>query len=106
MRSSTSSGARLGNRRRCEYGDLLRWEIGQSARGEMGWSAEWRKSSLVAADFGGRRWREYVCESFCDTGAFVAGGFTAHGEATLARSFRDRRSHWFGIILDAPRILI
>ena len=97
---------RLGNGRRAEYGALLGLELARRARGEMGWSAEWRKDALEPDDRQSRRWREYVCESFCDTGAAFAGGFVDHPEVTLARTFRDRREQWFGIILGASRILV
>ena len=97
---------RLGNIRRRSYGVLLEEELAHRARGEMGWSAERRKDGLAPGDRQSRRWREYVCESFCDTGAAVAGGFAGHAEVTLARRYRKRRAEWFGIILRAPRILV
>ena len=39
---------RLGNPARLRYEDLLRAEIAARARGELGWSAEWRKHALRA----------------------------------------------------------
>jgi len=88
---------RLGNPRRWSYEALLREEMRGRARGELGWSAEWRKRALAARDAARRtrRWREYVCESFCDTAAWIFSGVPAHGEYTLARRFRQRRRQWF-----------
>jgi hypothetical protein len=88
---------KLGNPRRQSYEALLRGEMRRRARGEMGWSAEWRKMALGERDLGHRtrRWREYACESFCDTAAWMFSGVAAHGEYTLARSFRERRRQWF-----------
>jgi hypothetical protein len=88
---------RLGNPRRWSYEALLRDEMRGGARGELGWSAEWRKQALAARDAARRtqRWREYVCESFCDTAAWIFSGVPAHREYTLARRFRERRRQWF-----------
>jgi len=88
---------RLGNPRRWSYEALLREELGGRARGELGWSAEWRKRALVARDAveRTRRWREYVCESFCDTAAWIFSEVAAHREYTLARRFCARRRAWF-----------
>jgi hypothetical protein len=88
---------RAGNARRYSFECLLRAEHTAGARGELGWSAEWRKNALTAADFGerSRRWREYCCESFCDTAAWLYGGLPAHPEFTLARPFRRVRRAWF-----------
>jgi len=88
---------RLGNPRRWSYEALLREEMRGRARGELGWSAEWRKRSLAARDAARRtrHWREYVCESFCDTAAWIFSGVSAHREYTLARRFRERRRQWF-----------
>jgi hypothetical protein len=88
---------RLGNPRRWSFEELLREEMRGGARGELGWSAEWRKRALAAQDAGrrSRRWREYVCESFCDTAAWIYSGVCAHPEYTLARRFCERRRHWF-----------
>lgn len=85
--------ARLGNPARRAWEQLL---MGERSRGELGWSAEWRKRALGAEDLRvrNRRWREYACESFCDTAAWMfAGG--DHEEFTLAKRFRRRRKEWF-----------
>jgi hypothetical protein len=70
-------------------------EIARNARGEAGWSAEWRKRELKPADIANRsrRWREYCCESFCDTGAWVVTG--TESEMTLAKRWREGRKAWF-----------
>jgi len=88
---------RLGNARRWSYEALLRQELLARARGEMGWSAEWRKRALQSDDSPRRtrRWREYACESFCDTAAWIFSGVRSHREYTLANRFRRRRRQWF-----------
>lgn len=88
---------RLGNSRRWSYEALLKEELASRARGELGWSAEWRKRALSGYDVTARsrRWREYVCESFCDSAAWIFSGVTGHSEYTLARRYRDRRRAWF-----------
>ena len=87
---------RLGNPRRLAYERLLAGEIDARARGELGWSAEWRKQALATRDRRRRtrRWREYVCESFCDTAAWLLAG-VRHPEFTLAQRFRAVRRDWF-----------
>jgi hypothetical protein len=93
---------RLGNTVRRSWEELLRAELDARARGETGWSAEWRKRALSAEDKAGRsvRWREYCCESFCDTGAWLATG--EEPELTLAARHCGRRRKWFEPILARP----
>jgi hypothetical protein len=88
---------RLGNARRWSFEALLREELLRHARGDLGWSAEWRKRALRPddAELRTRRWREYVCESFCDTAGWLFSGIRTHREYTLARRFRERRRRWF-----------
>jgi len=88
---------RLGNTLRLSFEQLIRTEIERRAQGELGWSAEWRKLALAGKDRRNRtrRWREYLCESFCDTAASLCRGGHGHPEFTLGRSFRDRRRAWF-----------
>ena len=79
-----------------------------AARGELGWSAEGRKSALDPADCAQRTraWREYVCESFCDTAAWFFSVQTEHPEWTLARKHRQARRRWFrGFVADPPLFL-
>lgn len=88
---------RAGNPWRLSYEALLRVETAAGARGELGWSAEWRKQALATADgaLRTRRWREYCCESFCDTAAWLYSGVRNHAEFTLAARFRAHRRAWF-----------
>lgn len=88
---------RLGNRRRQAWEGLLRDELARKARGELGWSAEWRKLGLTPADVSvrSRRWREYACESFCDTAAWLWAGAGGHPEFTLKPRFQTTRRRWF-----------
>ena len=89
---------RLGNTARRSYEELLRGEWRERARGELGWSAELRKNALPHR--GPPRphkpaWRDYVCESFCDTAAWMYAGLRKHPEFTLAQRHRKRRAEWF-----------
>jgi hypothetical protein len=86
---------RLGNPRRRDWETYLAGEWNSGARGEAGWSAEWRKQKLSDEDVieRSRHWREYCCESFCDTAAWIAGGVGT--EVTLAPTRRRARRAWF-----------
>jgi hypothetical protein len=89
---------RLGNPARRSYEALVRREWKQRARGELGWSAESRKRALGDHALPASRvpaWRDYLCESFCDTGAWLYSGVRRHPEYTLAARHRDRRAEWF-----------
>ena len=85
---------RLGNPTRRSYERLVRDEFREHARGELGWSAESRKS-LLSGTAQNPRWREYLCESFCDTAAWLYSGIRRHGEFTLGARFKNRRARWF-----------
>lgn len=82
---------RLGNPPRRSWEALLRAE---RARGEAGWSAEWRKAALSEADRRDRtrRWREYACEAFCDSAAAL---WASPAQCTLAPRWLARRRAWF-----------
>ena len=86
---------RLGNPRRFDWESLLAAEWHAGARGETGWSAEWRKQKLTAADVTGRtrKWREYCCESFCDTAAWLFA--SNESELTLSLKWKEGRNAWF-----------
>jgi hypothetical protein len=88
---------RLGNGRRRRFEELIDAEFRSRARGELGWSAEHLKLALGPADRRERtrRWRSYVCESFCDTGAWLFSGVRRHGEFTLGAPARRRRREVF-----------
>ncbi|MCS7041429.1 MAG: hypothetical protein NZR01_01400 [Bryobacteraceae bacterium] len=84
---------RLSNAERRCWEELLRQQMALGATGELGWSAEKRLASLRPADIErrSRRWREYVCESFCDSAAWAFGLLRRHGEFTLPEPFRSQR---------------
>jgi len=92
---------RLGNPKRRKFAALLQREFRQGTRGELGYSSEWRKKKLTAVGSSQLRkirnqrlWQDYVCESFCDTGAYVLLGSERrpnHSEFTLSRASRERR---------------
>ncbi|MCX6623255.1 MAG: hypothetical protein NTY38_19760 [Acidobacteria bacterium] len=85
---------RLGNPRRHRWEQLLLAERRERARGELGWSAEWRKRALADPP-ATRLWRDYLAESFCDSAAWLYAGVAAHDDFTLADRFRRRRRRWF-----------
>jgi len=88
---------RLPNATRRGWERVLRTELDDHARGELGCSAEWRKEKLKSRDPIDRSlaWRRYACESFCDTAAWLYSGLRTHEEFTLARAFRRHRKSWF-----------
>jgi hypothetical protein len=99
---------RMGNPARLRYENLLLAEVFSRARGELGWSAEWRKGALTARDIGWRtrRWREYCCESFCDTAAWLYSGLRRHQEFTLAPRYQRLRRAWFEKAVKGRRLSI
>lgn len=88
---------RLGNPQRRRYEDLLQGEIRKRVGGELGWSAERLKAALRRADRTRRTraWREYVCESFCDSAAWLLAGRGGSEEFTLPPGARRARRAWF-----------
>jgi len=88
---------RLSNPARESWRELLVRESARHARGELGWSAERLKCAFQSsgAAISGRAWREYSCESFCDTAAWIYASTGEHEEFTLAPRFREIRRAWF-----------
>jgi len=89
---------RLSNQQRFAWEQVLASELRRRAKGELGWSAEWRKEILKRADVRLRsspKWRRYACESFCDSAAWMFAGLRTHDEFTLAASSRRLRRSWF-----------
>ena len=99
--------ARLGNPVRHGFEEVLRREWEEHARGELGWSAESCKLGLSRRDLArrSRRWRHYVCESFCDSAAWLClTGRPDHPEWSLKPRFRSRRRQWFLTADVLPRL--
>lgn len=87
---------RLGNPARASFTRLIETERERGARGELGWSAQRIKETLgEAPSTVSRKYREYICESFCDTGAWFYSGQPEHPEATLAQRYSSARARWF-----------
>ncbi|HTS27619.1 MAG TPA: hypothetical protein VMH81_17215 [Bryobacteraceae bacterium] len=99
---------RAGNPARRSFERVLAEEWRRRARGELGWSAERRKRELTSNDVGrrSRRWREYCCESFCDTAAWLYCGVPDHEEFTLRPAFQRRRREWFRRMIPAGTLSI
>lgn len=99
--------ARLGEAGRQSYEALLIQEWNRHARGELGWSAESRKNILARnVPVPNRQWRDYVCESFCDTAAWLYSGLRRHAEFTLAERHRAKRAEWFQKVFGGREIPI
>jgi hypothetical protein len=98
---------RLGNPARRGWERLLFREIRARAPGELGWSAEWRKTKLRENDLAGRSpaWRRYICESFCDTAAWRFADLGRHPEFTLPRRYRLSRRRWFDAAFSPARTI-
>ncbi len=88
---------RLSNQKRVAWEQVLAGELRDRVKGELGWSAEWRKEVLTRNDARLRtpKWRRYACESFCDSAAWMFAGLRDHDEFTLAAASRRLRRHWF-----------
>jgi hypothetical protein len=88
---------RLGPRIRASFEELVASELDRTARGELGWSSESLKLKMTADDRvqRSRLWRDYICESFCDTAAWLFGTTRHYSEMTLARRYREARRRWF-----------
>jgi hypothetical protein len=100
---------KLGNPVRRSYAALVREEWKNHARGELGWSAESRKLVLLKVSkhpADSPSWRDYLCESFCDSAAWIYSGVRRHPEYTLAARHRNRRAEWFKAIFQGRAIPI
>lgn len=98
---------RLGAAGRRSFEALLLREWARRARGELGWSAESRKNVLVRnVPVPSQQWRDYVCESFCDSAAWLYSGLRRHPEFTLAERYRSKRAEWFRAVFGDREIPI
>lgn len=88
---------RLNNSQRLTFASLLADEKRGRAKGEMGESAGVKKQLLQeqsSLNPSSRLWREYVCESFCDSAAALFSGIAANEHFTLAQRWAGRRYEW------------
>lgn len=85
---------RLANGVRKSFSGMLLDERNRGARGELGESSGVRKE-LFRLNGNPRLWREYVCESFCDTAAWLYAGVIADRSFTLRPRWQERRKLWF-----------
>ena len=98
---------RLSNQTRWSWESVLKAELAGSRPGELGWSAEWRKHKLTRTDVRRRTpaWRRYICESFCDTAAWLCAELRDHDEFTLPGPLRRIRRSWFvSRLFDTPPV--
>src|SRR3954453_1235687 len=89
--------SKLGAKLRSSYEQLVLDEFEAAVVGELGWSAESMKLQLASSDceLRTRRWKDYLCESFCDTAGWLFGTARQYSEMTLGREQRDARRRWF-----------
>ena len=87
------SWLRLGNTLRSQFAGLLQREVQSRAAGELGDSSSVAKERWKLRPASSQLWKNYVCESFCDTGAALY--FAAPKAAQLALRWLQRREHWF-----------
>ncbi|MBV9676877.1 MAG: hypothetical protein JO185_11120 [Acidobacteriaceae bacterium] len=88
---------RLNNCQRRDFADLLIDEMRGRARGEMGESSGLKKQLVqdrASLGLSSRLWRDYVCESFCDSAAALYSGVAANEHFTLAERWAKRRYQW------------
>jgi hypothetical protein len=85
---------RLSNPIRRDWENVL---AAERTKGELGWSAEWRKLKLDPSDRLQRspKWRRYARESFCDSAAWLFAELERHDEFTLPVRSRRVRKAWF-----------
>jgi hypothetical protein len=95
---------RLGNPQRRDFAALLQRELESGARNELGESSATKKAllSLTDCEQNSRLWRDYVCESFCDTAAWYFAGISS-SEFALARRWRKHRECWIRSQFARPR---
>lgn len=91
---------RLGNPKRKEFADILDRELRNGARGETGESSGLYKERVLqrrgSGECGSRLWRDYVCEAFCDTAAWLYADVRTDPTAgELPQRWRNRRERWF-----------
>ena len=84
--------ARAGNPVRQGWADLLTEELASGARGELGESAEVAKQWFAELRHV-RSWKNYVCESFCDTASWYFSDRRI--TVSLATRWRSKRANWF-----------
>jgi hypothetical protein len=97
---------RIGNRVRDEYSALLLGEIARHARGELGESSAVKKAELrqhVKLSPNSPLWRDYICESFCDSAARIFTGAAVHTGPSLAKRWTAMRRDWFSSKRDRER---
>jgi len=100
--------SRLAKRLRDSYERLVLAEFRRGVGGELGWSAESIKLKLTLADrrARNRRWKDYLCESFCDTAGWLFGTASRYSEMTLDRESRDERRRWMREHIETRRLSI
>lgn len=88
---------RLGNGSRKSFEAVLLEERRCRAGGELGESSGVKKEAWRRGSGAGKRrlWRDYVCECFCDTAAWLYTNPQGSKTVSLRKCWRDRREAWF-----------
>jgi hypothetical protein len=93
---------RLGNRARAEFDSLIRSEFRSRARGALGESSGVAREPLTDKDavVRSQRWKNFVCESFCDTAAWLHAGVAESEHFRLAQRWNSVRRTWFAGLIN------
>ena len=94
---------RLGNPVRQSFVSLLSEELNAGAQGELGESAGVHKLASQPKNRQTNR-RDYICESFCDSAAWLYAGLNSSSNWTLAARWRKRRQAWFESLFATPHV--
>lgn len=87
---------RLGNPARREYERIIRAEYQAGVGGELGWPSLEAKTRLRTGpkDRNDPLWRDYLCESFCDSAAWLMLERPRSNNVTLPPRSRQPRVRW------------
>jgi hypothetical protein len=93
---------RLGNRVRAEFDSLIRSEFRSRARGALGESSGVAREPLTDQDavIRSQKWKNFVCESFCDTAAWLHAGVAESEHFRLAQRWKRVRGTWFAGLIN------
>jgi hypothetical protein len=88
--------SKLDRATRQSWDALIRAEVRRGVSGELAWSAESMKNRVTPADMRQRtiRWKDYLCESFCDTAAWHFATVRRYSENTLDPETKQARREW------------
>lgn len=89
---------RMGNPQRLSFTEVISYEVSRRAAGEIAESATVAKARWRSKPTSTALWKNYVCEAFCDTAAFLYSQRPKTPE--MAAHWLTRRRAWF--VLNRP----